>query len=156
MLRYLTQNCFFLPGKMLHEIKSLVIEDPKYWLDIISVWRKLHGHEGKTDDGSQENALPLKRKSEEETNIARKRQKTEQARAVVSEECQVGAGETCEAPARMSRQEGCPESGTESCSELPSRGSGESPAASEELGFSFRVSCRCSGAIARILTSQVG
>ncbi|KAL9868240.1 U6 snRNA (guanine-N(2))-methyltransferase THUMPD2 isoform 2-T2 [Geothlypis trichas] len=141
-------------GKMLHEIKSLVIEDPKYWLDIISVWRKLHGHEGKTDDGSQENALPLKRKSEEETNIARKRQKTEQARAVMSEECQVGAGETCEAPARMSRQEGCPESRTESCSELPSRGSGESPAASEELGFSFRVSCRCSGAIARILTSQ--
>ncbi|XP_071274208.1 THUMP domain-containing protein 2 isoform X1 [Agelaius tricolor] len=139
-------------GKMLHEIKSLVIEDPKYWLDIISVWRKLHGHEGKTDDGSIENALALKRKSEEETNTASKRQKTEQVRAIVSEECQVGAGETCEAPARMSRQECWAESRT--CSELPSRGSGEDPAANEELGFSFRVSCRCSGAIARILTSQ--
>ncbi|XP_071274209.1 THUMP domain-containing protein 2 isoform X2 [Agelaius tricolor] len=140
-------------GKMLHEIKSLVIEDPKYWLDIISVWRKLHGHEGKTDDGSIENALALKRKSEEETNTASKRQKTEQVRAIVSEECQVGAGETCEAPARMSRQECWAESRT--CSELPSRGSGEDPAANEELGFSFRVSCRCSGAIARILTSQI-
>nr|XP_054493829.1 THUMP domain-containing protein 2 isoform X2 [Agelaius phoeniceus] len=137
---------------MLHEIKSLVIEDPKYWLDIISVWRKLHGHEGKTDNGSIENALALKRKSEEETNTASKRQKTEQVRAIVSEECQVGAGETCEAPARMSRQECWAESRT--CSELPSRGSGEDPAANEELGFSFRVSCRCSGAIARILTSQ--
>ncbi|XP_037984627.1 THUMP domain-containing protein 2 isoform X2 [Motacilla alba alba] len=139
-------------GKMLHEIKSLVIEDPKYWLDIISVWRKLHGHEGKTEDGSQENTLALKRKSEEETNTASKRQKTEQVRAVVSEECQVGAGETCEAPDRMSKQECWTESRTSS--ELPSRGSGEGPAANDEFGLSFRVSCRCSGAIARILTSQ--
>ncbi|XP_039567185.1 THUMP domain-containing protein 2 isoform X3 [Passer montanus] len=139
-------------GKMLHEIKSLVIEDPKYWLDIISVWRKLHGHKGKTDYGSQENALALKRKSEEETNTASKRQKTKQVKAIVSEEYQVGAGETCEAPDRMSRQECWTESRTSS--ELPSRGSEEDPAASEELNFSFRVSCRCSGAIARILTSQ--
>ncbi|XP_039567184.1 THUMP domain-containing protein 2 isoform X2 [Passer montanus] len=140
-------------GKMLHEIKSLVIEDPKYWLDIISVWRKLHGHKGKTDYGSQENALALKRKSEEETNTASKRQKTKQVKAIVSEEYQVGAGETCEAPDRMSRQECWTESRTSS--ELPSRGSEEDPAASEELNFSFRVSCRCSGAIARILTSQI-
>ncbi|XP_057878338.1 THUMP domain-containing protein 2 [Melospiza georgiana] len=139
-------------GKMLHEIKSLVIEDPKYWLDIVSVWRKLHGHKGKTDDGSIENALALKRKSEEETNTASKRQKTKQVRTAVSEECQVGAGETCEALARMSRQECWTESRT--CSELPSMGSAEDPAAPEELGFSFRVSCRCSGAIARTLTSQ--
>ncbi|NXM17598.1 THUM2 protein, partial [Ploceus nigricollis] len=137
-------------GKMLHEIKSLVIEDPKYWLHIIAVWRKLHGHKGKTDDGSQENTLALKRKSEEEMNTASKRQKTEQVRAIMSEECQVGAGETCEAPDRMSRQECWIESRTSS--EFPSRDSGEDPAASKEL--SFRVSCRCSGAIARILTSQ--
>ncbi|RLV88672.1 hypothetical protein DV515_00015408 [Chloebia gouldiae] len=137
-------------GKMLHEIKSLVIEDPKYWLDIISVWRKLHGHKGKIDDGSQENTLALKRKSEEETNTASKRQKTEQVRAIVSEECQVGAGETCESSDRMSRQECWIESRTSS--EFSSRGSGEDPAANEEL--SFRVSCRCSGEIARILTSQ--
>ncbi|XP_064562879.1 THUMP domain-containing protein 2 isoform X1 [Zonotrichia leucophrys gambelii] len=139
-------------GKMLHEIKSLVIEDPKYWLDIVSAWRKLHGHKRKTDDGSIGNALSLKRKSEEETNTASKRQKTEQVRAIVSEECQVGAGETCEAAARMSRPECWTESRT--CSELPSMGNAEDPAASEELGFSFRVSCRCSGAIARTLTSQ--
>lgn len=36
------------------------------------------GVRGKKDDVSQENRLPLKRKSEEETNIATKRQKTEQ------------------------------------------------------------------------------
>lgn len=138
---------------MLHEIKSLVIEEPKYWLDIISVWRKLHGYKGETDDVSQENALVLKRKSEEETNTASKRQKTEQVRAIVSEECQVEAGETRVAPKRMSGQECWIESKTSS--EFPSKGSGENPAVNEKLSFSFRVSCRCSGAIAKILTPQV-
>ncbi|NXI01598.1 THUM2 protein, partial [Pachycephala philippinensis] len=139
-------------GKMLHEIKSLVIEEPKYWLDIISVWRKLHGHKEKTDDVSQENPWALKRKSEEETNTASKRQKTEQVRAVVYEECQVEAGERCVAPERMSGQECWIESKTSS--EFPSKGSGENPTANEKPSFSFRVSCRCSGAVAKILTSQ--
>ncbi|NXJ27357.1 THUM2 protein, partial [Dicrurus megarhynchus] len=136
-------------GKMLHEIKSLVIEEPKYWLDVISVWRKLHGHEGKTDDVFQENTLAPKRKSEEEANTASKRQKTEQLRAIVSEECQVEAGKGCVAPERMRGQEYWIESKT-----FPSKGSGENPTANEKLSFSFRVSCRCSGAIAKILTSQ--
>ncbi|NWR12013.1 THUM2 protein, partial [Paradoxornis webbianus] len=139
-------------GKMLHEIKSLVIGDPKYWLDIISVWRKLHGHEGETDHVSQENTLALKRKSEEETNTTSKRQKMEPVRAVVSEECQVEGGETCVAPERMSSQECWTESKTSS--EFLLKGSGENPAVNEELSFTFRVSCRCSGAIANILTSQ--
>ncbi|NXH51397.1 THUM2 protein, partial [Rhabdornis inornatus] len=139
-------------GKMLQEIKSLVIEEPKYWLAIISVWRKLNGLEGRTGDVSKENTSSLKRKSEEETNTASKRQKTEQVRAILSEECQVKVGETCVAPERMSSQECWIESKTSS--EFPSKGSGENPAVNEKLGFSFRVSCRCSGAIAKILTSQ--
>ncbi|NWW17634.1 THUM2 protein, partial [Falcunculus frontatus] len=139
-------------GKMLHEIKSLVIEEPKYWLDIISVWRKLRGHEGKTDAVSRENTLALKRKSKEETKTASKRQKTEQVRAFVSEECPVEAGERCVAPERMSGQECWIKSKTSS--ELPSEGSGENPTTDEKLSFSFRVSCRCSGALAKILTSQ--
>ncbi|NXD00784.1 THUM2 protein, partial [Certhia familiaris] len=139
-------------GKMLHEIKSLVIEEPKYWLDIISVWRKLHGYEGKTDDVSQENALSLKRQSEEETNTASKRQKMEQVRAIVSEKCEVESGETCVVPKRTSSQEHWIE--TKISSEFPSKGSGENPTVNEKLSFSFRVSCRCSGAISKILTSQ--
>lgn len=152
-LKNCTENCFFLPGKMLHEIKSLVVGEPKYWLDIISVWRKLHGHKGETDDVSQENTLPLKRKSEEETNTTSKRQKTEQVGAAVSEECQVEAGETCVAPERMSSQECWIESKTSS--KFPSKGNGDNPTVNEKLSFSFRVSCRCSGAIAKVLTSQV-
>ncbi|XP_050187044.1 THUMP domain-containing protein 2 isoform X2 [Myiozetetes cayanensis] len=137
-------------GKMLHEIKSLVIEEPKYWLDIISVWRNLHGHEGKKGDVTRENPLALKRKSEEETNTASKRQKTEQEREVMSEECQVEPGEKCVVPERIGDQESRTESNTSS--EDPSKDSRENHTANEQL--SFRVSCRCSGAIAKILTSQ--
>ncbi|NXM67638.1 THUM2 protein, partial [Serilophus lunatus] len=133
-------------GKMLHEIKSLVIEEPKYWLDIISLWRNLHGHEGNKGDFSQENPLALKRKSEEEIHIASKRQKMEQEREIVSEKCQVEAGE------RMSDQECQMES--KPSSEDPSSSSGDNGPANEQLSFTFRVSCRCSGAIAKLLTSQ--
>ncbi|NXT31383.1 THUM2 protein, partial [Pelecanoides urinatrix] len=139
-------------GKMLHEIKSLVIEEQKYWLDVISIWRNFHGSEGKKDDVSQENPLPLKRKSEEETNVATKRQRTEQVRETVSEECQVKDGERCVVPERKSDQDCWTESKTSL--EDPSKSSGEKPIANEQLSFSFRVSCRCSGAIAKILPSQ--
>ncbi|NWH55812.1 THUM2 protein, partial [Geococcyx californianus] len=138
-------------GKMLHEIKSLVIEEPKSWLDVISVWRNLCGCEGKKDV-FQENRLSLKRKSEEERNIATKRPKAEQVRKTVPEEYQAEAGESCVVP-EGKRNQNC---GTESKNSLedPSKSSGEELVANEQFGFSFRVSCRCSGAIAKILTSQ--
>ncbi|NWU61015.1 THUM2 protein, partial [Pterocles burchelli] len=138
-------------GKMLHEIKSLVIEEPKYWLDIISIWRNLHRHEGKKDYVSQENPFPLKRKSEE-SNVATKRQKTEQVRETLSEECQVQARETCVVPERKNDQDCRAES--KASLEYSSESSGEKPIVNEQFSFSFRVSCRCSGAIAKILTSQ--
>ncbi|XP_064915020.1 THUMP domain-containing protein 2 isoform X2 [Columba livia] len=138
-------------GKMLHDIKSLVIEEPDYWLDVISIWRNLHGCKGKKDDVSQENRLPLKRKSEEETNIATKRQKTQQVRETMSEDGHVEAGESCVVPERKSDQDCWTES--KASLENASKSSGEEPIVNEKL--SFRVSCRCSGAIAKILTSQI-
>ncbi|NWI68542.1 THUM2 protein, partial [Todus mexicanus] len=135
-------------GKMLHDIKSLVIDEPKYWLDVISIWRNLHRWEGKKDDASQENQLSLKRKSEEQTNIATKKLKAEQVRETVAEECQAEAGERCVVSERKS-DEDC---GTASKTSLES--STEKPVVTEKLSFSFRVSCRCSGAIAKILPSQ--
>ncbi|NXE81481.1 THUM2 protein, partial [Cochlearius cochlearius] len=139
-------------GKMLHEIKSLVIEEPKYWLDVISIWRNFRGSEGKKDVISQENRLSLKRKSEQETTITTKRQKTEQVRETVSEECQAQTGERCVVPEGKSDQDCQTESKT--ALEVPSKSSREEPVANEQLSFSFRVSCRCSGAIAKILPSQ--
>ncbi|NXD84765.1 THUM2 protein, partial [Halcyon senegalensis] len=138
-------------GKMLHDIKSLVIEEPKYWLDVISIWRNLHGWEGKKDDASQENQLPLKRKSED-TCIATKRLKTEQERETLSEECPAEASERCVVPERKSDHDCWTESKTFLGN--PSKSSTEKPVEKEKLNFSFRVSCRCSGAIAKILPSQ--
>nr|XP_009685238.1 PREDICTED: THUMP domain-containing protein 2 [Struthio camelus australis] len=135
-------------GKVLHEIKSLVIEEPRYWHDIISVWKNLHGHKEKKEHVSQENPLPLKRKSEEEMNIATKRQKTE----THFEECQAGAGESCAVTGRKSDQDFQAESKTSL--EDPSKSSEEKAIENEKHSFSFRVSCRCSGAIAKIFTSQ--
>ncbi|NXX13239.1 THUM2 protein, partial [Podargus strigoides] len=138
-------------GKVLHEIKNLIIEEPKYWLDVLSAWRNLHGREGKKDNVSPENPSPLKRKAEE-TNITAKRQKTEQVREMVSEDCQVEAGERCEVPEGKSEQDCWTESTTPL--EEPSKSSGEEPVVNEQQSCSFRVSCRCSGAIAKILSSQ--
>ena len=108
---------------------------------------------GKKDNVSPENPSPLKRKSEEETNSATKRQKTEEGRETVSEGCQAEAGERGVVPERKSPQECQPESKTSL--EDPSKSSGEKAIAKEQLSFSLRVSCRCSGAIAKILPSQV-
>ena len=135
---------------MLHEMTSLVTEEPKYWLDVTAIWRNIHGGEG---EKRPENPSPLKRKSEEETNSATKRQKTEEGRETVSEGCQAEAGERGVVPERKSPQECQPESKTSL--EDPSKSSGEKAIANEQLSFSLRVSCRCSGAIAKILPSQV-
>ncbi|KAM9019345.1 THUMP domain-containing protein 2-like isoform 3-T3 [Ara ararauna] len=137
----------FLPGKVLHDIKSLFTEEPKYWWDVISLWRNLRGCEGKKGDVFQEDPSPLKRKSEEETDTATKRQKTEQVREAVSEEHETEAGERRVVP------EDC-QSESETSSEGSSKSSGEKAIANEQLNFSFRVSCRCSGAIAQVVTSE--
>ncbi|NXA40814.1 THUM2 protein, partial [Eudromia elegans] len=133
-------------GKTLHEIKSLVTEEPRNWLDSISVWKNLHGHKGEKDHMSQENSLPLKRKSEEEVNIAAKRQKTD----TVSEECQAGTEERC-VVTKNSQEFGAE---NKTSREEPSKSSKEKAIDNEKCTFSFRVSCRCSGAIAKIFTSQ--
>uniref|UniRef100_A0A8B9FUV4 THUMP domain-containing protein n=1 Tax=Amazona collaria TaxID=241587 RepID=A0A8B9FUV4_9PSIT len=134
-------------GKMLHDINSLFIEEAKYWRDVLSIWRSLRGCEGKKDDVSQENPSLLKRKSEEETDTAAKRQKTEQMGETVSEEHETEAG------GRRVVPEDC-QCESETSLEGSSKSSGEKAIANEQLNFSFRVSCRCSGAIAKVVTSQ--
>ncbi|XP_064002319.1 THUMP domain-containing protein 2 isoform X1 [Pogoniulus pusillus] len=137
-------------GRMLHEMKSLVLEEPESWLDVLSVWRKLHGGKGQKDGVCEESQLPLKRRAEEETNGATKRLKAEQETEVVSEEGHAKAGEK-QVAAESSGGEECWAEG-KMCSEKPPQGSEEQPAGREQP--SFRVSCRCSGAIAKVLPSQ--
>ncbi|XP_074775196.1 LOW QUALITY PROTEIN: U6 snRNA (guanine-N(2))-methyltransferase THUMPD2-like [Athene noctua] len=68
----------------------------------------------------------------------------------MSEECQAEAAERYMLPERKIDQDCWTESKTSL--EDPSKSSGEKPLVNEKL--SFRVSCRCSGAVAKILHSQ--
>uniref|UniRef100_A0A663MTU7 Uncharacterized protein n=1 Tax=Athene cunicularia TaxID=194338 RepID=A0A663MTU7_ATHCN len=90
---------------------SLVIDEPKYWLDVLSIWKNIHGCEG------GKKIICLKRRSQEETKTATKSRKRNRL-----------------------------------CLKNVRRNSGEKPVVNEKL--SFRVSCRCSGAVAKILHSQ--
>uniref|UniRef100_A0A663MTA8 Ribosomal RNA large subunit methyltransferase K/L-like methyltransferase domain-containing protein n=1 Tax=Athene cunicularia TaxID=194338 RepID=A0A663MTA8_ATHCN len=51
------------------DIKSLVIDEPKYWLDVLSIWKNIHGCEG------GKKIICLKRRSQEETKTATKSRK---------------------------------------------------------------------------------
>uniref|UniRef100_A0A452GJ06 THUMP domain-containing protein n=1 Tax=Gopherus agassizii TaxID=38772 RepID=A0A452GJ06_9SAUR len=101
---------------------------------------------------SKENPESLKRKSEDEISIIRKKQKREQILETVSDECHVEeqkksmALETNNDMDFLTKRETFLEETSESRIEKSVDINNHS--------FSFRVSCRCSGAIAKVFTSQ--
>uniref|UniRef100_A0A8D0GP81 U6 snRNA (guanine-N(2))-methyltransferase THUMPD2 n=1 Tax=Sphenodon punctatus TaxID=8508 RepID=A0A8D0GP81_SPHPU len=136
-------------GRTLNEIQTLVNADPRCWLDAVSEWRSLHGNEMKQENASPEYLSPLKRKLEEETNSQNKRQKREQILETVPPECQ--AEKICDIP---EVHKGSLAESRTSLEETPEANREKSVERNGGLGFTFRVSCRCSGAIARAFTSQ--
>ncbi|XP_054239702.1 THUMP domain-containing protein 2 [Indicator indicator] len=139
-------------GRLLHEMRSLILEEPDSWLDVLSAWRNLGGGKGQRGGACEGAKLPLKRKAAEETKGAAKRLKAEPGRELVSEEGQAEAGEKCVA-AERSRGEGC-WAGSKSCSGEPPQSSAEQAGGQGQPSFGFRVSCRCSGALAKVLPAQ--
>ncbi|KAM7171695.1 U6 snRNA (guanine-N(2))-methyltransferase THUMPD2 [Macrochelys suwanniensis] len=139
-------------GKVFHEIQKLVIGDPRCWLDIVSKWKHLHGNKVKQGNISKENPKSLKRKSEEEISIITKKQKREQILETVSDECHMEEQkktvvlETNNDMDLLSENKTFPEETSESRI--------EKSVESNKHSFSFRVSCRCSGTIAKVFTSQ--
>ncbi|XP_074845276.1 U6 snRNA (guanine-N(2))-methyltransferase THUMPD2 isoform X2 [Carettochelys insculpta] len=120
------------------------MEDPRYWLDIISIWKHLQGNKVKQGDISKENPNSLKRKSEEERS-------REQMKAV-SDECQVEEQKKSLVLETNNDVDWFTES-KPFLEEVPEKRL-EKSSESNNHSFSFRVSCRCSGAIAKIFTSQ--
>ncbi|XP_048337922.1 THUMP domain-containing protein 2 isoform X2 [Sphaerodactylus townsendi] len=139
-------------GSIIHDIQKLVNENSRIWLDIVTIWKSLHGQEVKQENVSQEYPVFQKRKSEEEGSTNNKRQKKEKLLETISTESQVeDHQERCDMSkantdsillegkvflekAWESIQEKCVESGS---------------------SISFRVSCRCSGALAKVFPAQV-
>ncbi|XP_067388937.1 THUMP domain-containing protein 2 isoform X2 [Emydura macquarii macquarii] len=139
-------------GKVFHEIQKLVIEEPRCWLDIVSIWKHLHGNKVIQGNISKENPKSLKRKSEEEISISTKKQKRKQILETVSDECQVEEHKNCVVPETNNNMDLWTESKT-FLEETPESRT-EKSVESNNHSFNFRVSCRCSGAIAKVFTSQ--
>ncbi|XP_026517118.1 THUMP domain-containing protein 2 isoform X3 [Terrapene carolina triunguis] len=139
-------------GKVFNEIQKLVIEDPRCWLDIISVWKHLHGNKVEQGNLSKENPKSLKRKSEEEISIRNKNQKREQILETVSDECHMEEQKKSVVLETNNDMDLLTESKT--FLEETSESRIEKSVESNNHSFSFRVSCRCSGAIAKVFTSQ--
>ncbi|XP_060104369.1 THUMP domain-containing protein 2 [Heteronotia binoei] len=138
-------------GRIIHDIQKLVNESCRSWLDIITVWKNLNGQEVKPENASEEYPDSQKRKSEEEGSTNSKRQKREQLLETISTKNQVENQERCDISEAdidnvLSESklflEKTSEGIREKCIEASSN-------------FSFRVSCRCSGALAKVFPAQV-
>ncbi|XP_077191861.1 U6 snRNA (guanine-N(2))-methyltransferase THUMPD2 isoform X2 [Paroedura picta] len=135
-------------GRVIHDIQKLVTEDSKSWLDIITVWKYLNGQQ---ENASQEYPSSQKRKPEEEGSTNNKRQKREQVSVTISAESQVENQERCDVSKAdtgnvLSESKLFLEKTYEGIQEKCVEGSSS---------FSFRVSCRCSGALAKVFPAQV-
>ncbi|XP_061067148.1 THUMP domain-containing protein 2 isoform X4 [Eubalaena glacialis] len=136
-------------GKILNEMQRLTNDDPESWLNAISIWKNLLELDAKKVKLSQKNANPLKRKVGENAIIAKKL-KTEQMQEIQeNKECQLEKQieeETLEQGNFTTKRD-------KSQEELQNDVT-EAVDTHNQNNLTFRVSCRCSGAIAKTFTAQ--
>ncbi|XP_007167179.2 THUMP domain-containing protein 2 isoform X3 [Balaenoptera acutorostrata] len=130
-------------------MQRLTNDDPESWLNAISIWKNLLELDAKKVKLSQKNANPLKRKVGENDIIAKKL-KTEQMQEIQeNKECQLEKQieeETLEQGNFTTKRD-------KSQEELQNDVV-EAVGTHNQNDLTFRVSCRCSGAIARTFTAQ--
>nr|XP_010965983.1 THUMP domain-containing protein 2 isoform X1 [Camelus bactrianus] len=133
-------------GKIFNEMQRLINDDPESWLKAISIWKNLE-LDAKKEKLSQKDANPLKRKMGENDVIVAKKLKTEQMQEICeNKECQLEKQieeETLEQGHRITKRE-------EFLEDLQNDAVGTRT----HSDLTFRVSCRCSGAIAKTFTAQ--
>ncbi|XP_045303006.1 THUMP domain-containing protein 2 isoform X1 [Leopardus geoffroyi] len=138
-------------GKILSEIHRLINDDPESWLNAISTWKNLLELDAKKDKLFQRAANPPKRKVEENDIINAKKLKTEQLQELQ---------ESGECPLEKQMEEETQEQGDflterEKSQEAFQNNVVKAADAKNQNDLTFRVSCRCSGAIAKTFTAQV-
>uniref|UniRef100_A0ABI7Z3M4 THUMP domain containing 2 n=1 Tax=Felis catus TaxID=9685 RepID=A0ABI7Z3M4_FELCA len=138
-------------GKILSEIQRLINDDPESWLNAISTWKSLLELDAKKDKLFQRAANPPKRKVEENDIINAKKLKTEQLQELQ---------ESGECPLEKQTEEETQEQGDffterEKSQEAFQNDVVKAADAKNQSNLTFRVSCRCSGAIAKTFTAQV-
>ncbi|XP_068420365.1 THUMP domain-containing protein 2 isoform X1 [Eschrichtius robustus] len=136
-------------GKIFNEMQRLTNDDPESWLNAISIWKNLLELDAKKVKLSQKNANSLKRKVGENDIIAKKL-KTEQMQEIQeNKECQLEKQieeETLEQGNFTTKRD-------KSQEELQNDVA-EAVDTHNQNDLTFRVSCRCSGAIAKTFTAQ--
>ncbi|KAB0395779.1 hypothetical protein E2I00_019264, partial [Balaenoptera physalus] len=135
--------------KIFNEMQRLTNDDPESWLNAISIWKNLLELDAKKVKLSQKNANSLKRKVGENDIIAKKL-KTEQMQEIQeNKECQLKKQieeETLEQGNFTTKRD-------KSQEELQNDVA-EAVDTHNQNNLTFRVSCRCSGAIAKTFTAQ--
>ncbi|KAL1288513.1 THUMPD2 [Ovibos moschatus] len=135
-------------GKIFNELQRLINDDPESWLNAISIWKNLLELDAKKEKLPHKNANPLKRKVGED-DIAAKKLKTEQIQEIQeTKECQLEKQieEKLLEQGNFITEEG-------KFQELQNDVT-EAADTRNQTDLTFRVSCRCSGAIAKTLTAQ--
>lgn len=138
-------------GKILNEMQRFVNDDPGSWLEAISLWKKLLEHDPKREKVSQRDANPLKRKAGENETIIAKKLKVEEKQEVAkdhgeSQEDKLlqGSPEQGEAVTRTELQE----------QRLNNSTTEKAAGAQDQEDLTFRVSCRCTGKVRKVITGQ--
>ncbi|XP_026889418.1 THUMP domain-containing protein 2 isoform X3 [Acinonyx jubatus] len=138
-------------GKILSEIQRLINDDPESWLNAISTWKNLLELDAKKDKLFQRAANPPKRKVEENEIINAKKLKTKQLQVLQeSGECSLEKQteeETQEQGDFLTEREKSQEAFQNDVVKVAD--------AKNQKNLTFRVSCRCSGAIAKTFTAQI-
>ncbi|XP_057353247.1 THUMP domain-containing protein 2 isoform X3 [Manis pentadactyla] len=137
-------------GKIFNEIQRLVNDDPESWLNAITIWKNLLQLDAEKEKVSQRDANPLKRKTEENGTIVAKILKAEQIHEIQeNRECLLEKQiekETLEQGDFITERERFQAQSQNNVAKAID--------AHDQNALTFRVSCRCSGAVAQTCTAQ--
>uniref|UniRef100_A0A671EJS0 U6 snRNA (guanine-N(2))-methyltransferase THUMPD2 n=1 Tax=Rhinolophus ferrumequinum TaxID=59479 RepID=A0A671EJS0_RHIFE len=136
-------------GKIFSEVQRLINDDPESWLNVISIWKNLLELDAKKENLSQRDANPQKIKLGKNDTIIAEKLKTEQMQETEeTRECQLEKQieETLEQGDSLTKREKFQEEFQNDVAKAVDT--------HNENNLTFRVSCRCSGAIAKTFTAQ--
>ncbi|XP_012873482.1 PREDICTED: THUMP domain-containing protein 2 isoform X4 [Dipodomys ordii] len=138
-------------GKILHEMRRLISDDPGSWLNAISLWKSLLENDAQKEKLSQSISNPLKRKVDENEIVISKKLKVEVQK---NEEIQQAFPQVKQVE-ESALEQGDSNAGRENLQEKELEDEVEEAADAPSPAFTFRVSCRCSGTVAKVFTAQI-
>ncbi|XP_028620948.1 THUMP domain-containing protein 2 [Grammomys surdaster] len=138
-------------GRILNEVQRFINDDPGSWLEAISLWKKLLEHDTKQVKVSQRNANPLKRKAGENEIMIAKKLKVEAIQVVAESHGESQPDKLLQS----SPEQGEAVTRTDDLQEQRLDSATDKAAdAQNQEDLTFRVSCRCSGNIRKVVTGQ--